>query len=354
MTSALRIEADLQAGVISRQQALDAEMSPGMIRARLASGRWQKICCGVYATFNGPLTYRARLWAAVLYAGAGARLSHGTAAELHNLNDKRAPLIHVTVPFSRQVLAVPGLAVHRSTRFAEGDPRFPVGELPRTMVEETVLDLAAEMDSIDDVCALVTRAFARSLTSAEFMRFALARRARQKWRAEIGEFVTAAVDGAHSVLEFRYDRDVERAHGLPLSQHQVPFTKRNGSRGYRDRVFGEYKLIIELDGEWAHPSDKRREDKRRDNAAAAGGEQSLRYGWQDVRWNPCDTAAEIARVLRSRGWGGVPTACSPGCEVTRALDVAAPAPYRSNRVGNVGIADNPRREPTAGGLHERH
>lgn len=315
MPSGLSAQAKSQAGVISRKQALTKKMSRSAIQSRLASGRWRTICRGVYATFNGPLIREAQLWAAVLYAGKGAILSHETAAELHKLNDEQAPLIHVTVPLRRQVRALPGMVIHRSARSTVENLSFPLDELPRTLVEETILDMATETDNIDELCALVTRAFARNLTGVEFMRLALGQRKRQKWRAEIGEFVTAAVDGAHSVLEFRYDRDVETAHGLPLSQHQVPFKKKDGSRGYRDRVFGEYKLIIELDGDGAHPSDKRREDKRRDNAAAAEGEQSLRYGWQDVRWNSCDTAMEIFRVLRKRGWKGTPTSCSSGCRV---------------------------------------
>lgn len=323
MPPVLQIQAKLQAGVISRRQALDAKLTPDVIRARAASGRWRRIYRGIYATFNGPLTRDARLWAAVLYAGTGAVLSHETAAELHNLNDGQSPLIHVTVPLERQVRALPGMMVHRSERLAEQDLKVPAGQLPRTPVEETILDLASNTDNVDDVCALVARAFARNLTSVQFMGYALAQRERQKWRAEISEFVTAAVGGAHSVLEFRYDRDVEKAHGLPLSRHQVSFKKKDGSRGYRDRVFEDWKLIIELDGDGAHPNDKWREDKRRDNAAAAHGEQSLRYGWQDVRWHPCDTAAEIFRVLRNRGWEGTPKPCSSGCEVGRALNAVA-------------------------------
>jgi len=317
MPPLLQFQAKHQAGVISRRQALTAKMTRDAIRARMKSGRWRRVCRSVYATFSGPMSREARLWAAVLYAGEGALLSHETAAELHGLNDERASLIHVTIPLKRQVQVIPGLVVHRSRRPTAEGLSFPEGELPRTDVEETILDLATEMDSLDGVCAVVTRAFARGLTSVQFMSFALDQRERQRWRAEIGEFVAAAMGGAHSVLEFRYDRDVERAHGLPLSAHQVPFRKKDGSRGYRDRAFEGYKLIIELDGDAAHPGDKRREDKRRDNAAAAGGEQSLRYGWQDVRWNPCDTADEIVRVLRNRGWEGRPKPCSPGCPVGR-------------------------------------
>lgn len=322
MPAALRVLAEAHDGIVTRQQAIAGGMTRSAIQARLVSRRWQQVYRGVYAIFSGPLDRRARLWAVILYVGKGAVFSHDTAAELQNLTDERHPLIHVTVPYERRVRVVPGLAVHRSERLARYDLRFPEGELPRTGTEETILDLAASMDDVDEVCALMTRAFARSRTSVEFMRFALAQRDRQKWRVEIDEFVTAAAGGAHSVLEFRYDRDVEKAHGLPPSRHQVPFRKEKGTRGYRDRVYEDYKLIIELDGEQAHPSDKRWEDKARDNAAAADGNQSLRYGWKDVRRNSCETALQIVKVLWARGWQGGPKPCSPRCPLKR---LAVPA-----------------------------
>ena len=54
-------------------------------------------------------------------------------------------------------------------------------------------------------------------------------------------------------------------------------------------------------------------DIQRDNAPAADGILTLRYGWADVtRW-PCRTAEQIATALRLRGWTGVPTPCGPNC-----------------------------------------
>ena len=54
------------------------------------------------------------------------------------------------------------------------------------------------------------------------------------------------------MLEFRYHRDVERAHGLPESARQVPFTTPGGRRGRRDRVYEPFGVVIELDGRLAH------------------------------------------------------------------------------------------------------
>ena len=108
------------------------------------------------------------------------------------------------------------------------------------------------------------------------------------------------------MLEFRYHRDVERAHGLPESARQVPFTKPGGRRGRRDRVYQSFGVVIELDGRLAHQPEDQWRDKTRDNAAAADGKHSLRYGWPQVKWQPCETAAEVARMLRRHGWDGRP------------------------------------------------
>ena len=329
--STLRYLAQRQSGVVSRSQALRAGLTTDKIKFRLRSGRWRLMHRGVYATFTGVPGRGAWLWAAVLSAGPGAALSYETAAELHRLTDKPAETIHVTVPHDRRVMAVEGVSLHRSARAVEASQGnvYP----PRTTVEETVLDLAQAATSFDDVCGWVTRAIARGLTDEERLRAAMTGRPRLRWRADLHELIVAAAGGDHSVLEFRYHRDVERAHGLPESSRQVPFATPTGRRGRRDRVYEEYGVVVELDGRLAHPAENEWKDKARDNAAAAAGKQSLRYGWMHVRWKACATAAEVARVLRLHGWDGHPKPCSPGCPVQR--EQAPPVTAASTRAGSL-------------------
>jgi hypothetical protein len=286
-----------------------------MIKFRIISKRWTQLYPGVYATFTGPPSRNARLWAAVLLSGPGAVLSHETAAELHRLTDKSAQTIHLTIPGQRRVKAAAGLWLHRSARAVEATQvhSFP----PRTTVEETVLDLTQVAKTFDDVCGWVTRAIARELTDETRLHVAMTKRERLRWRADLHEVLEAAVTGDHSVLEFRYHRDVERAHGLPEPDRQVPFTAKDGRRGRRDRVYSEYGVVVELDGRLAHPEENQWKDKARDNAAAAARQQSLRYDWAAVTRRPCATAAEVGEVLRNHGWRGRPRPCSPGCQVGR-------------------------------------
>ena len=317
LSPTLRNLAQRQYGVVSRSQAIRAGLSPDMIKFRVRSGRWQQLHLGVYATFSGIPGRGASLWAALLAAGPGAVLSYQTAAELHGLTDKPTSPIHVSVPRQRHLAAVEGVSLHRSARAI--DAAQEGSRPPRTTVEETLLDLAQTAGSFDDVCGWVTRAIARELTDEASLQAAMTKRMRLRWRADLQEILEAAVTGDHSVLEFRYHRDVERAHGLPEPGRQVPFTAKDGRRGRRDRVYEEHGVIVELDGRLAHPVENRRKDKARDNAAAAAGQQSLRYDWEAVTQRPCATAAEVIEVLRERGWRGRPKPCSPGCPVQRNL-----------------------------------
>ena len=81
LSDAARFQADVE----SRRQALRSGMSHSAIASKGKCGRWRQIYPGVYATFRGPVGRDAQLWAAVLYAGKGAHLSHETAAEVNGL-----------------------------------------------------------------------------------------------------------------------------------------------------------------------------------------------------------------------------------------------------------------------------
>jgi hypothetical protein len=182
-----------------------------------------------------------------------------------------------------------------------------------------VLDLTQTAATFDDVCGWVTRAFARDLTDEERLRSAMRQRAKLRWRADLHELIAAAASGDHSVLEYRYDRDVERAHGLPEPVRQAPFVSPDGQRGRRDRLYQDYGVVVELDGRLGHGPEDQWRDKDRDNTAAVDRKQTLRYGWEHIRRHPCATALQVAAVLRVHGWDGWPRPCSAGCPVERAL-----------------------------------
>ncbi len=81
---------------------------------------------------------------------------------------------------------------------------------------------------------------------------------------------------------------------------------------YLDNAYEEFGLNVELDGLASHRAETRWQDIHRDNYLAGTGIITLRYSWADVTRRPCQVAAEIALVLRSRGWTGTLHAC-PQC-----------------------------------------
>jgi hypothetical protein len=325
-----------QAGAISRRQLLDAGLTAKMIDGRLDRRRWQVLHRGVYAVFSGPPGRETRLWAAVLRAGDGAVLSHQTAAELHGLIDSPAETIYLTVPASRRVLS-PGLVIRSSGRIDQA--RQASREPPRTTVEETVLDLVQLAGTFDDVCGWITRACGRRLSTEKKLRAALAMRKKMRWRPELDDLLAASGGGIHSVLEYRYLRDVERAHGLPRSRHQVRAVL-GGRVAYRDVYYEDYQAAVELDGRLSHPDEERWRDSHRDNVGGVVGVFTSRYDWRDVVGHPCLTALLQAQILRRRGWRGWPRPCSPGCPVGREARDQATA-QASHRAG-----EPPRRRAT--------
>jgi hypothetical protein len=305
-----------QAGVAGRGQALRAGLSRDVVRRKVESGKWRRLQRGVYATFTGPPSRQAELWAALLRAGPEAVLSHHTAAELWGLTDWAQGQIHVTVPSTRNPVRQPtgdGLVVHRSSRIDR--TRHPAASPPRTRVEDTVLDLVETARDFDEAFTWISRAVGRRRTTALLLADAAAARKKMRWRAEITAALTDVADGIHSLLERRYVNGVERAHGLPRAIRQARRCQasRGGKTIYIDNLYEEFAVCVEVDGNAAHPVDQRWDDVRRDNANTARGSVTLRFGWTDVTQHSCRSAMLIAATLRERGWTGAVRPCSAGC-----------------------------------------
>jgi hypothetical protein len=307
----------IQSKVIACRQGAGAGIAPRAMRSRTGSGRWQRLQWGVYAVHSGEPARETMLWAALLRAGPGAVLSHQTAAERHGLIDEPSSLIVITVPTARhpaQLKKITGLVIHRSDAILR--TAHPAMLPPCTRIEDTVLDLIQIAPNFDDAYAWICRAIGRRLTTADRIRHAMEVRKKMRWRRELTLALADAGEGALSLLEYRYVHRVERPHGLPAARRQARIRQRTGNR-YLDNLYEGYGVCSELDGTAAHPADEQWRDKRRDNANAAKGIVTLRFGLGDLGDRRCDTAATVAAVLRLRGWPGVPHPCSrPGCPVS--------------------------------------
>jgi very-short-patch-repair endonuclease len=309
---------ELQHGVFARRQAVDIGLGARTVDSQLRSARWQVLYRGVYAAFSGPPPRKALLWGGVLRAGAGAALSHTSAAEVDQLSDRPSDVIHVMISSSRRVGITrdnrnrqgPRIVIHYSARADAA--RHPSRTPPRTRIEETTIDLTQTTRDFEEALSWVIRACSRGLTTTELLLSAIDARPKLQWRSELADALDDVGEGVHSKLEWRYVREVERPHGLPRAKRQAP-SKAVGRKRYFDNHYEGFYVVVELDGKAAHPVEARWSDIHRDNVTATAGIVTLRYSWADVTLYPCEVATEIAAVLRSRGWKGRPHPCSPDC-----------------------------------------
>lgn len=236
------------------------------------------------------------------------------AGHLWKLVDEPPRTITVLVPHGRS-LARRGPWVFRQARPGARSTRSP-GSPPRTTVEDTVLDLCSRASARESI-GFVTAAVQSQRTTSDRLLSCLQNRTRVRHRELLSELLTDVAEGVESPLEMRYLRDVERAHGLPRTRRQA---RSRGGREFRDMLYEEFSVIIELDGRVNIPG--RFRDMRRDNAALLGGRVTLRYGWPDVADRPCEVAWQVGALLASRGWAGMPTRCAL-CEQASVADLSA-------------------------------
>jgi hypothetical protein len=345
---------DAQSGMVARWQTREHGVPDHVLRALLRGGGWQVRSPGVYAAFSGPPTRQSDLWAAILHCSRrpgpatppthapDAVLSHATAAELYGFADRSDPLIHVTIPSGRgRPKSHPGVRIHVSARLQRS--RHPVLWPPRTRLDDTVLDLAQTAGDLDAAIEWLSRACGHRLTTPARLAEAVGARDRMRWRAEL-RYALRDDKGPHTLLEVRYQREVERAHGLPAGTSRPG--RLNGQAVRCDDVaYEEYATVVHLDGR-VHETRPREPDPgelpeageatagetplrdgRRDvtggevplrhdrrDVTVVGG--SLRYGWHDVTTRPCAVAAQVAHALTTNGWPGSPRACDrPSCPI---------------------------------------
>ena len=301
------------------------------IRRAVERGHWQRPFRGVVVTHNGQLSWRERLAAAVLAAGAEAVASEECALALWGLTEREPAFLTVAIPSSRTVAArLPGVRLRRRRRLT----RARRHGIAVTGLHQTVIDVLARPScTVDDAVQLLSAACQPRRSSPAALRQELTHHPRHPRRAVLATLLDAAEAGFESGAEWRYVEAVERPHGLPRMRPQAPLepdgpagdetagvvgggtspsTSRRRAR--LDLLDEEHGVAMEIDGELYH-RDSFRTDRSRDRRSAGHGRVTLRACWVDVVVTPCELAADVAVVQRARGWTGRPVACSPTCAV---------------------------------------
>lgn len=301
-----------QDGVISRAQVLEAGETDSDIKRRIERREWARIHPGVFVDHTGPPTWKQRAWAAVLFywpaALEGSSALH--AAKVRGFEPAPDAPISICVDRTRTVRRRVGITVYQLARAKtqcamEASP-------PRQTIEHALLSTAARKKRLDASVAVLADAVQHGRTTAARLRLALELRPKLRHRGVLNEVLCDVDDGVRSVLEQRYLRAVERAHGLPEGQRQEPWVL-TGKRGYPDVKYVEQKLVVHLDGKVGHQDSLDRwADWDRDLAGLMESVVSVRVGWAHVL-DPCRLASSIGGLLQVRGWVGRLQPCGPVC-----------------------------------------
>ena len=246
---------------------------------------------GVYAVGSPARTVESDLWEAILYAGPGAMLSHGTAAWWRGLIDFPVRPIHVSTP--RRKRSLPGIAVHGRRA---GLHRSAHKDMPVTPVAQTMLDLAAAGE-----VKLVRRALA-NLDYAYSLHVSAIRAICAQGRPG-SALLTWSIDN-HEPLFAQTQSPLEDDFIWLCERLNVPKPDRISVRVLGipcDAVYDDSMLIIELDGIGNHHSPAQvRRDHRNDKRLRDAGWLVLRYTSDQLHDDPEGVRDEIVRELRGR------------------------------------------------------
>ena len=280
--------AERQFGVISSAQLLVCGLSRSGIVRWVDAGRLHRIARGVYALGHRAIAIEGELAAALLQAGSGAALSHGTAAWWCGL--LRFPENRIHVSQTGRGRSTMDIVVHHPSHVH----RIWHRGLPVTDVAQTLLDIAPSASA-----AAFRRAIAQAdhlglISPEELRRASGGRRGCRRLHRALDRHLPELA-GTMSPLEDRFVLFCE-ARGLPIPEP-------NGLiAGYHvDAVFREPRLAVELDGREVHGKPAAVvEDRRRELAIRGAGFTIVRYGSEQIDHQPEATARDLADLLRFR------------------------------------------------------
>jgi len=287
-----------QHGAVSLSQLLAFGYTPAAIAHRLNRGRLHPVMRGIYAVGRPELSRLGQMMAAVLACGAGAVVSHGTAAELWRLRRRELGPLHISVPGETRSRR-PGIVVQRRVVLTPGTASRYEG-VPVTSVALTLIDLAASLPAAQLERA-VNMADSLELLDPERLRVTL-----DAFPFVPGVRALRKLLDAHS---FRLtDSELERIFNLLVAQTSLPppVTQRYVSGHRCDFAWPDLGLVVETDSLRYHRTPiQQRRDAERDHAHLLAGLERVRFTHFQVAYERAHVvrtlkaAADRARALRA-------------------------------------------------------
>lgn len=244
---------------------------------------------GVYAVGWPALNQKRQWMAAVLAGGEGAALSHRSAAALWEIGEEGRG-IDVSVR-RRCELRRPGVRFRGRPSLAPDDLVL-WDDIPVTSPVQTLVDLAAELDSVALERA-VNDADKRDLIDPEALGEELVRFGGNPGIRPLRHLLDKLFFRlSDSDLEI-YFRRIVRAARIPM-----PLTKQRVNGFEVDFFWPDLGLVVETDGLRYHrtPSAQLR-DARRDRTHVMAGMTPLRFTHYEVRYEPDSVRAALVKTI---------------------------------------------------------
>ncbi len=277
-----------QHGAVTVAQLVAAGLGRHAIAFRLSKGWLRRLHHGVYLVgpLEAPLTHPM---AAVLAYGAGALLSHSSAAVLRCLRTAPDGTIHVTV-VGRDVRSRDGVIAHSVGHLHPSDATRHHG-IPVTSPARTLLDIATQLPQRDLNRAADEARVHHLVTDhsidEQFERYPHHRGIRALRQAIQNEPAFTRSEAERRMLELiRAARLPEPEANARVGGHEVDF------------LWREQRLVVEVDGYAFHSSRSSFErDRRRDADLAREQLRVMRVTWRQIDSEPEATAAALAGAL---------------------------------------------------------
>jgi Transcriptional regulator, AbiEi antitoxin/Protein of unknown function (DUF559) len=293
--------AERQHGVASRRQLAALGLSEREIDLRIASGALHPVFRGAFAVGHRCIGRHGRMMAAVLACGAGTVLSHGSAAELLGLWDKRAVPVDV-IPPRRAGRKIPDIRWHNVRRPEQREIEIREG-IPCTTVSRTLVDMAGRTSFASQRRLVEQAAVLRRLDVPEVDRVLSKgrRRGTPNLRAILDLWRTddERKPRLRSPLEALLLPALIAA-GVARPECNVTLRVDGGKPIEVDLLWQDQRLAIETDGEETHGTRSAfQEDRRRDQRLVAAGYRVARVTWRQAEDEPTAVVARIRRMLAS-------------------------------------------------------
>lgn len=293
--------AEEQQGSVSHEQLVQLGLTRWAISARVRAGRLHRRHWGVYSVGHQVLTVKGKRRAALLAHGAGAVLSHATAADLWGLRPTSSPVVDVLVANRSGRARQAGIRLH-STLFLPDPERTTHEGLAVTTWPRTVLDMAAILRDSEDIRVMLDRAVHLRLFDLAALRAVVDSHPSRPGRARLARVLEryTPTNLTRGKLEREFFAFCRR-HRLPRPLVNQPISLSGHEAATVDFCWPTARVALETDDLLTHLTPTAFEnDRRRDAILAADGWTVVRCTASRLRGEPHVVAGELRTLLSRR------------------------------------------------------